>query len=91
MVRSSCHAAAIAGATLAPQCYAMHGIELTNHLRLLSGYHMGTDLIDRLTAAERFQRQQREALAQAADEIERLTAELAKAKAETQATDHLCG
>jgi hypothetical protein len=54
----------------------MHGIELTNHLRLLSGYHMGTDLIDRLTAAERFQRQQREALAQAADEIERLTAEL---------------
>jgi hypothetical protein len=52
----------------------MHGIELTNHLRLLSGYHMGTDLIDRITAAERFQRQQREALAQAADEIERLTA-----------------
>jgi BMFP domain-containing protein YqiC len=52
----------------------MHGIELTNHLRLLSGYHMGTDLIDRLTAAERFQKQQREALAQAADEIERLTA-----------------
>jgi hypothetical protein len=52
----------------------MHGIELTNHLRLLSGYHLGTDLVDRLTAAERFQRQQREALAQAADEIERLTA-----------------
>jgi hypothetical protein len=49
---------------------AMHGIELTNHLRLLSGYHLGTDLIDRLTAAERFQKQQREALAQAADEIE---------------------
>ena len=52
----------------------MNGIELINHLRLLSGYHLGTDLIDRLTAAERFQRQQREALAQAADEIERLTA-----------------
>jgi hypothetical protein len=52
----------------------MKGIELANHLRLLSGYHLGTDLIDRLTAAERFQRQQREALAQAADEIERLTA-----------------
>ncbi len=52
----------------------MHGIELTNHLRLLSGYHLGTDLIDRLTAAERFQRQQREALAKAADEIERLVA-----------------
>jgi hypothetical protein len=69
----------------------MTGIELTNHLRLLSGYHLGTDLIDRLTAAERFQRQQREALAKAADEIERLTAELAKAKAETHADAHLCG
>ena len=54
----------------------MSGIELTNHLRLLSGYHLGTDLLERLAAAERFQRQQREALAQAADEIERLTAEL---------------
>ena len=52
----------------------MNGIELINHLRLLSGYHLGTDLIDRLNAAERFQKQQREALAQAADEIERLTA-----------------
>jgi predicted trehalose synthase len=52
----------------------MHGIELANHLRLLSGYHMGTDLVDRLASAERMQRQQRDALAQAADEIERLTA-----------------
>jgi len=52
----------------------MHGIELTNHLRLLASYHMGTDLADRLAHAERTQRQQREALAQAADEIERLTA-----------------
>lgn len=56
----------------------MHGIELTNHLRLLSGYHLGTDLIDRLTAAERFQKQQREALANAADEIERLVARVAE-------------
>ena len=54
----------------------MSGTELANHLRLLSGYHMGTDLLDRLAAAERFQRQQCEALAQAADEIERLTAKL---------------
>ena len=69
----------------------MHGIELTNHLRLLASYHMGTDLADRLANAERTQKQQREALAQAADEIERLEAELAKAKAETQAGDHLCG
>lgn len=58
----------------------MTGIELTNHLRLLSGYHLGTDLVDRLTAAERCQRQQREALALAADEIERLTTELEDAR-----------
>lgn len=69
----------------------MGNIELANHLRLLSGYHMGLDLIDRLTAAERFQKQQREALAQAADRIEHLEAELAKAKAETQSTAHMCG
>lgn len=69
----------------------MNSLELANHLRLLSGYHMGLDLIDRLTAAERFQKQQREALAQAADRIEHLEAELAKAKAETQATAHMCG
>jgi hypothetical protein len=56
----------------------MTGLELTNHLRLLASYHMGTDLADRLAHAERTQRQQREALVQAADEIERLTAELAK-------------
>lgn len=56
----------------------MHGIKLTNHLRLLSGYHLGTDLIDRLTAAERFQKQQREALAQAAERIEQLEAEVSK-------------
>jgi ABC-type transporter Mla subunit MlaD len=67
------------------------GTELANHLRLLSGYHMGTDLVDRLATAERSQKQQREALAQAADEIERLTAELAKAKAETHASARLCG
>jgi len=58
----------------------MHGIELTNHLRLLSGYHLGTDLLDRLAAAERFQCQQCQALAQAADEIERLTTELEDAR-----------
>jgi hypothetical protein len=52
----------------------MHGVELANHLRLLSGYHLGVDLVERLAYAEQTQRQQREALAQAADEIERLTA-----------------
>jgi cell division protein FtsB len=52
----------------------MHGITLANHLRLLSGCHLGTDLAERLAQAERVQHQQRDALAQAADEIERLTA-----------------
>jgi hypothetical protein len=52
----------------------MSGTELANHLRLLSGYHLGTDLVDRLTAAERFQRQQRDALVTAADHIEALMA-----------------
>jgi hypothetical protein len=59
----------------------MQGVSLANHLRLLSGYHMGTDLAERMATAERLQRQQREALAKAADEIERLTAELAKLQA----------
>ena len=59
----------------------MTGTELANHLRLLSGYHLGLDIIDRLQAAERFQRQQREALAQAADEIERLTARVKELEA----------
>jgi len=59
----------------------MHGIELTNHLRLLASYHMGTDLADRLANAERTQKQQREALAQAADEIERLEARIKELEA----------
>jgi hypothetical protein len=58
----------------------MTGLELTNHLRLLASYHMGTDLADRLANAERTQGQQREALAKAADEIEQLTAELEDAR-----------
>ena len=45
-----------------------------NRLRLLAGYHAGHDLIERLTHAFQSQEQQREALAEAADEIERLQA-----------------
>jgi hypothetical protein len=59
----------------------MTGLELTNHLRLLASYHMGTDLADRLANAERTQKQQREALAQAADEIERLAARIKELEA----------
>jgi uncharacterized small protein (DUF1192 family) len=65
--------------------------QLANQLRLLAGYHIGTDLCDRLAYAERCQAQQREALLEAANEIDRLTAELAKAKAESHADAHLCG
>ena len=52
--------------------------ELLNHLRLVASYHMGTDLLDRLAHAERVQRQQRDALNQAADRIEQLQAEVAR-------------
>jgi hypothetical protein len=48
--------------------------ELLKRLRLLSGFHMGVDLVSRLADAERYQEQQRQALAEAADEIERLRA-----------------
>lgn len=49
----------------------------TNRLRLLSGYHIGVDVVDRLAYAERHQQMQREALEQAADEIDRLRARVA--------------
>ena len=58
----------------------MTDLELLNHLRLVASYHMGTDLLDRLAHAERVQRQQRDALNQAADRIEQLQAELANCK-----------
>ena len=62
--------------------------ELVNHLRLVASYHMGTDLLDRLTDAQRVQQQQREALNLAADRIEHLEAELAKAKADEWGVAH---
>lgn len=50
----------------------------TNQLRLVASYHMGTDIIDRLGFAERVQRQQRDALTQAADLIDSLRARVTK-------------
>ena len=50
-------------------------------LRTLAQFHSGTDLKARLADAEDIIRQQREGLAWAADEIERLTAELEAARA----------
>ena len=50
----------------------------TNQLRLVASYHMGTDILDRLGFADRVQRQQREALNQAADLIDSLRARVTK-------------
>jgi uncharacterized small protein (DUF1192 family) len=56
-------------------------MSLAAHCRELADYHGGTDLAERVRSALDIQREQRLALAQAADEIERLTAELAKLQA----------
>jgi hypothetical protein len=56
-------------------------MSLAAHCRELSDYHGGTDLAERVRSALDIQREQRLALAQAADEIERLNAELAKLQA----------
>jgi uncharacterized small protein (DUF1192 family) len=56
-------------------------MSLAAHCRELADYHGGTDLAERVRSALDIQREQRLALAQAADEIERLNAELAKLQA----------
>jgi|688.fasta_scaffold72625_12 uncharacterized small protein (DUF1192 family) len=56
-------------------------MSLASHCRQLADYHGGTDLAERVRSALDIQREQRLALAQAADEIERLNAELAKLQA----------
>jgi len=49
-------------------------IPLAERCRTLADYHGGTDLADRVRSALDIQREQRLLLAQAADQIERLTA-----------------
>ena len=56
-------------------------MSLAAHCRQLADFHGGTDLAERVRSALDIQREQRLALAQAADEIERLNAELAKLQA----------
>jgi uncharacterized small protein (DUF1192 family) len=56
-------------------------MSLADRCRELADYHGGTDLAERVRSALDLQREQRLALAQAADEIERLNAELAKLQA----------
>lgn len=63
----------------------------SNHLRMLAGYHMGTDLVERLAWAEKCQAQQREALAKAADRIDELEREVARMQAETRPSADVSG
>ena len=51
---------------------------LTARLRDVAEYSFGSDLISRMQEAAYFQQMQRQALTEAADEIDRLRQELAK-------------
>ena len=62
-----------------------------NHLRMLAGYHIGTDLVERLAWAEQCQAKQREALAKAADRIDELEREVARMQAETRPSADVSG
>ena len=55
--------------------------DLPKQLRAIGGYHWGVDIADRVAAAVAWQKRQAELMAQAADEIERLKAELAALRA----------
>ena len=51
---------------------------VTARLRDVAEYHLGNDIIGRMQEAAYFQQMQRQALTEAADEIDRLRQELAK-------------
>lgn len=51
--------------------------DLSAELRAVGGYHWGVDIPERVAAAVAWQKRQAELMAQAADEIDRLRAELA--------------
>ena len=52
-------------------------VGLTARLRDVAEYHLGNDIIGRMQEAAYFQQMQRQALTEAADEIDRLRQELA--------------
>ena len=54
--------------------------DIVYRCRLVATYHGGVDLLERLRCNAEHQGQQRAALLEAADEIERLRAELASAR-----------
>ena len=51
---------------------------VTARLRDIAEYHLGNDIIGRMQEAAYFQQMQRQALTEAADEIDRLRQELGK-------------
>ena len=53
-------------------------VGLVARLRDVAEYHLGNDIIGRMQEAAYFQQMQRQALNEAADEIDRLRQELAK-------------
>ena len=57
--------------------------DISEQLRAVGGYHWGVDLPERVAAAVVWQRKQAALMAQAADEIDRLKAELAALRANT--------
>lgn len=63
----------------------------TRDLRTLSSYHFGTDLIARITDAEQFQSQQRQALEWAANRIDELEAQVMTLQAANQQHETQCG
>ena len=54
--------------------------DIVYRCRPVAGYHLGVDLAERLRRAQEIQGQQAAALLEAADEIERLRAEIATAR-----------
>lgn len=52
--------------------------DISEQLRAVGGYHWGVDLPERVAAAVEWQKKQAALMAQAADEIDRLRAELAR-------------
>lgn len=57
--------------------------DLPKQLRAIGGYHWGVDIADRVATAVAWQKRQAELMAQAADEIERLRAEITALRADS--------
>lgn len=69
----------------------MHDTMTPRDLRTLACYHLGTDLMARITDAEQFQSQQRQALEWAANRIDELEAQVVTLQAANQQHETQCG